>query len=341
MGSIVGRGRLHVSPNNPDTVDKSEGRTNDHRELSEDSASSLYTDMSWFLGYNYYRSSGSNNSTGESASDDAHTVKLGFALDLEDSFDMIGSVAYQVLPEENFSQGIFEFDGSYFVSLAKEKKGEKIEGDDAESFYLRKAKEQEEVKYPAKDQFPHLKLGLHFMFAEDRKSATPVSSGRIEGLGLPSDVVLNMAGSGPYIGLALNRFLSFKLALLVYYYDTSVYGFLHPYTTIGMYRPQEGLALADLNDTTALLMTYPFRTITGSMNFQTGIKTNLSVALQHATYFGSIGGADTTSLGGILTQTINSKVKLGGQLDYTGGGGGFGGTSTTGVTAGVTGAYLF
>jgi hypothetical protein len=61
MGSIVGRGRLHVSPNNPDTVDKSEGRTNDHRELSEDSATSLYTDMTWFLGYNYYRSSGNNN----------------------------------------------------------------------------------------------------------------------------------------------------------------------------------------------------------------------------------------------------------------------------------------
>jgi hypothetical protein len=34
-------------------------------------------------------------------------------------------------------------------------------------------------------------------------------------------------------------------------------------------------------------------------------------------------------------------VKLGGQLDYTGGGGGFGGTSATGVVAGVTAAYLF
>jgi hypothetical protein len=339
MGSIVGRGRLHVSPNNPDTVDKSEGRTNDHRELSEDSATSLYTDMTWFLGYNYYRSSGNNNLRAETASDDAHTVKLGFALDLDDSFDMIGSASYQVLPEENFSQGTFEFDGAYFLSLAKEKQGEKIEGDDAESYYLRKAKEQEVVKYPAKDQYPHLKLGLHFMFSQDRKSTT--TSGRVEGTQLTSDALLNMAGSGPYIGLALNRFISFKLALLVYYYDTSVYGFLFPNTTIGMFRPQEGLALADLNDTTPILLTYPFRSVTGSMNFQTGIKTNLSVALQHATYFGSIGGADTTSIGGILTQTINSKVKLGGQLDYTGGGGGFGGTSATGVVAGVTAAYLF
>jgi hypothetical protein len=336
--SLVGRGRFHVSPNNPDTVDLSQGRSADHRELSEDSAESLYTDMTWMLGYNYYRSTGINTLTGEEASDDSHSVRLGFALDLGDAFDALASVTYQVLPDENFSQGLFDFDLGYSVSLAKKSQLVKVVGDDAEAYYLRKAKQQEELKYPAKDQFPNLKIGFHFMFSQDRKSKT--TSGRVEGETLTSDELLNMAGSGPYLGFALNRFLSFKLALLIYYYDVNVHDFLGQ-TTIGSYRPQEGLAIADLDDTTPILLTYPYRSVTGSMTFQTGIKTNLQVALQHATYFASIGGADTTSIGGILSQTISSTLKLGGQIDETLGGGGFNGGSATGVTAGVTLGYLF
>jgi hypothetical protein len=128
---------------------------------------------------------------------------------------------------------------------------------------------------------------------------------------------------------------------LIYYYDVSVDNFLIPNTTIGAFRPQEGLAIADLDDTTPLLLTYPFRSITASMTMQTGIKTALQVAAQQATYFGSIGGDATTSLGGILTQEIAAKIKLGGQIDFTVGGGGVNGTGTTGTTAGITGAYLF
>jgi hypothetical protein len=341
LTSIVGRGRFHVSPNNPDTMDPSVGRTSDHRELSEDSATSLYTDMTWMLGYNYYRSSGSNPTTGEGASDDAHTFRLGFALDLGDAFDMLASGSYQLIPEENYSQGILDVDLGYFISLAKETRGVKVEGDDAESFYLRKEKEQQQVIRPAKVVFPSIKVGLHFLLAQERKSPDDPNSGRVDSAKLQGDALLNVAGSGPYVTYNFSKLLSFKMAFLVYYYDTNVQQFLS-YTTIGNFRPQEGLALADMDDTTLLLMTFPSRSFTGTLNFQLTSETSIRAALQEATYSISIGGAPTTSVGAILTQQINQRIKLGVQLDETAGGGGVNGNSNAvGAVGGVTLGYLF
>jgi hypothetical protein len=339
VNSIVGRGRIHVSPNNPDTVDPSVGRSNDHRELSEDSATSMFTDMTWMIGYNYYQSSGTN-AAGESATDDAQTIRLGIALDLGDAFDFLASGTYQVIPEENFSQGIFDIDMGYYISLAKDTRTVKIEGDDAESYYLRKAKEQEQIVRPAKEVFPSLKVGFHMMFTQDRKSPTDPTTGRVDGTLLTGDQLLNIAGSGPYVVYNLSRLISFKLSALIYYYDTNVEQFLAN-NTIGNARAQEGLALADMDDTTPLLMTYPDRSMTGTVNFQLGPKTSLRGAIQEATYSGSIGGSNTTSIGAIVSQQVSNVLRIGVQLDETAGGGGPFGSSTTGTVGGVSLGYLF
>jgi hypothetical protein len=333
LESIVGRGRFHVSPKNPDTTDAAQGKSSDSREMVADEDGDIYSDFTWMVGYNYYRSGATPPSSTAEVFDDAHTFRLGIAWDISDAFDFIASGSYQVIPEENYSQGFFEFDLGYYISLVDKSPTEKVEGEDAEAYFLRKAKEQQKVVYPPKDVFPNLEVGLDFNFSQYRKSQT--TSGRQPGDSLSGDQLLNQAGSGPKIALNLSHFLSIGAKFLIYYYDNPVQPFLAN-TSIGQYRPRAGLALADLDDTTQILNTFPSRALMGYGTIRLGTKTTVQGELQYSTYSNSIGvgAASATSMGGILTQEISNRLRIGGELDLTTLSSGLGSELAAGFTVG-------
>jgi hypothetical protein len=319
LQSVVGRGRFHVTPSNPDTVDPSLGKSNDYRQPIESDDSSVFTDLTWFLGYNYFQSSSGIYS------DIAHSFRLGFAFDIGERFDLTASATYQIIPIESYDQGIFEADASYCISLKSNKSKEKIEGDDAEAYYLRQAKAAEEVEYPPKDQFPNLVIGSTFAFSQYQKN--PVTDARF-GLEptITSAQTLNMSRTGPYLTLNLTRMLSFKAQLEIYEYDVSANTFAD-YNAMGTNRPRLGLAIADLNDTTLLLNTYAYRSGTGSVVIKVTPTTTIQGALMETSYNSTI-VANQFSIAGLVTQQLRKNVRVGGELDLSGG------TPVGGVNAG-------
>lgn len=327
LQSVVGRGRFHVTPSNPDTIDPSLGKSNDHRQPIESDDSSLYTDLTWFLGYNFYQSSAlAEQGTTSDLTDVAHSFRLGFAFDIGERFDLTASATYQVIPIENYVQGIFEADAAYYISLNSGDSKEKIEGEDAEAFFLRQAKAQETVEYPPKDHFPNIAIGSGFAFSQFQKN--PVTSSRATNEVLVSSAQsLNQARTAPYLAVNLNRIFSVKAQLAIYYYDVSATTFAS-YNAIGLDRPRLGLALADLNDTTLLLNTYPYRSGTGSAIIKLTPTTTLQGALMYTSYLGSTQQPAQVSIAGLLTQQLRKNIRVGGELDVTGG------ASVAGVNAG-------
>ena len=254
--------------------------------------------------------------SGLQVTDDSQAVRLGIAWNVSKTFDITASGTYQTIPAENYSQGLFEIHAGYTISLASRPPHEEITGDDAEAFYLREAQKENEVVMPAQESFPNIRLGGNFIFTQQDKG--PTAQGRF--LGSPGGnafrrFYLNQAGSGPELTLALNRNLCFRFGFLIYYYDTDVQSFLVQNTTIGVFRPRAGLAVADIEDTTALLMTFPYRSFTEAFSLNLTPTTRIDGAVQESTYFATTGYPLTVSVGGIINQKFSNKLRGGAAID--------------------------
>jgi hypothetical protein len=332
LQTLAARGRFSVSSSTPEEGSTSmlggvEGKARNTRQLLDEEGQDFVSDITWMLGYAYYRSGAPDPATGSDVFDDSHAFRFGIAWDIARTFDLIASVTYQVLPAENYSQGVFELNLGYTISLAPKPNRKEIPGDDARAYYLRKAQQEDEIVYPPKQKYPHLRIGALVMFSHHTKSPNDLDSGRP--LGTPplqtTDENLNQAGSGPEISFALNPKLEFRANALFYYYDAQIdqlNAFLGK-TTIGLYRKRSGLALASIDDTTALLLTFPYRSFTQSMVYRFTPKTLFEGAIQESTYSGSVGnqytqwGDMTYSFAGKLSQMLSKKVRVGVEGDYT------------------------
>jgi hypothetical protein len=318
LQTVVARGNVHVDgyaaeDNAATMLGGAEAKTNDYRRLMIDQHQFVST-LTWMLGYAYYRSGG-KDSFGDQVDDESHAFKLGVAWDVARAFDVTLAAAYQIIPVENYSQGYGELRLGYTFSLADKQTHEEIVGDDAEAFYLRQAQRESEVVTPAKDTYPNLRVGGNFVFTHQDKS--PTTSGRSAGAGLTNDVTLNQAGSGPDLTFALNSKLRFRFEMLIYYYDNNPQAFLSNNTTIGETRPRAGLAIADIEDTTPLLLTFPYRSFTEEITIDLTPTTRIDAALQQSTYFATTGYPLTNSVGGVISQKLSTKLRVGGALDLT------------------------
>jgi hypothetical protein len=320
LQTVSARGSVHVSGYSADDdaatmVGGAEGKSNDYRRLMVDQTP-FVSELTWMLGYAYYESGASDPLLGgEQVNDEAHAIRLGVAWNVSRTFDVEASGTYQVIPVENYSQGIFDIRGGYTISLAEKPHHDEIIGDDAEAYYLRQAQRAAEVVAPPQDSFPNIRIGGSFVFTQQDKGPE-TTTGRV-GVGLTSDVYLNQAGSGPDITFALNKQLKFKFEFLLYYYDTNVQNFLVQNTTIGEFRPRAGLAVANIEDTTPLLLTFPYRSITESFTYDLSPSTRINGALQQSTYFATTGYPLTNSIGGTISQKLSKKLRAGGALDFT------------------------
>jgi hypothetical protein len=318
LQTVSVRGAVHVDGYSADDdaatmLGGAEAKTNDYRRLMIDQHQFAST-LTWMLGYAYYNS-GALDAANEQVNDESHSFKLGVAWDVSRRFDLIASITYQIIPVENYTQGVGELRMGYTFSLADKPKHEEIVGDDAEAFYLRQQQRENEVVTPAKDSFPNIRVGFNATFTSQDKS--PTTSGRALGENNPTDIFLNQAGSGPDLTFALNSKLRFRFEMLLYYYDTSPSTFLEENTTIGEFRPRAGLAIADIEDTTALLLTFPYRSFTEEVTFDLTPTTRIDAALQQSTYFATTGYPLTNSVGGVISQKFSSKLRGGLALDMT------------------------
>lgn len=336
LQTVAARGSIHVDGYSADDdattmLGGAEAKTNDYRRLMVDQHQ-FVSELTWMVGYAYYRSGASDPLlSGEQVNDDSHAVRLGIAWNVSKTFDITASGTYQMIPAENYSQGIFEINAGYTISLASRPTHEEIIGDDAEAFYLREAQKENEVVMPAQESFPNIRLGGDFVFTQQDKG--PTAQGRFPGSpgGNSSDVYLNQAGSGPEVTLALSRNLRFRFEFLLYYYDTDVQSFLVQNTTIGEFRPRAGLAVADIEDTTPLLMTFPYRSFTEGFTLDLTSTTRIDGAVQESTYFATTGYPLTVSVGGTLNQKFSNKLRGGAAIDVS---------SSTGYTELVAGFSL-
>jgi hypothetical protein len=318
LQTVSARGSVHVPGYSADDGASMLGgaeASGDYRKLMNEK-SQFVSDLTWMLGYAYYLSGASDPlMSGEQINDESHAFRLGFAWNIAKTFDIEASGTYQIIPVENYSQGLFELRGGYTISLAGKPRHDEIVGDDAEAYYLRQAQRAAEVVNPPQESFPNIRIGGSVVFTQQDKSPE-TTSGRV-GTGLTSDVYLNQAGSGPDITFALNDKLKFRFEFLLYYYDTNVQDFLVKNTTIGAFRPRAGLAVANIEDTTPLLLTFPYRSMTESFTYDLSPTTRIDGAVQQSTYFATTGYPLTVSVGGTINQKLTKKLRVGGALDFT------------------------
>ena len=259
--------------------------------------------LSWMLGYAYYRSSGHDPTTGNLIADEAHALKLGLAWEAGGIFDLEGAVSYQVMPAENYSQGIFDLNAAYTIPLESEHV-ETVEGSsqDASVYYQNQELAQNQVSIPAVRRFPNIRIGLRNQIQVHTKSAT--SGGRTAGSTLTSDQTLNVSVSGPELLFRIDPRLSFRLAAMFYFYSDSPSTLLSD-TTIGGNRTKTDIAIADSDGTLPYLLFFPSRTVVGSGTYWFDREVNSSLILEGATY------SPTGSAGaGLLTFTFSTGVKI-------------------------------
>ena len=143
---------------------------------------------------------------------------------------------------------------------------------------------------------------------------------------LPGDQQLNEAASGPQLGLNVNQFLDFKAKMLFYIYDNPPAPFLQN-TTIGGFRPKANLAVADLQDTTPILLVFPKRSVDVSMGIHWGqgfrLLSEMSYSTWDAILDGGSGGSglDNIFRGRSLDFAFAQRWKADGTMDLTTGNG--------------------
>lgn len=281
------------------------------------------SDLSWFLGYAFYQSSAFVPSLNAQVNDAAHSFKIGMDWELVQRANIIASGGYELIPAENYSQGFFQLALTYTIPLTDECPFDESPVD-AEQYYINKNKYEECPKHGAKDRYPNLELGVVGSYELHTKS--PTTSGRLAGSTLPGDQQLNEAASGPQLGLNVNQFLDFKAKLLFYIYDNPPAPFLQN-TTIGGFRPKANLAVADLQDTTPILLVFPKRSVDVSMGIHWGQGFRLLSEMSYSTWDASstvaaVGQVSTTfSVGGVLDFAFAQRWKADGTMDLTSGNG--------------------
>jgi hypothetical protein len=288
-------------------------------------------DLSWFLGYAFYQTSAFDPVSNAQVTDSAHSFKIGLNWELAQRVNFVAGGGYELIPAENYSQGIFELAFTYTIPLTRECPFDESQND-AEQYYVAKAKYDDCPKHGAKDRYPNIELGILGNYNEHTKS--PTSSGRAAGATnstvspLGSDTQLNEASSGPQIVLHLNRSLSFKGKLLIYIYDNPPANILQ-YTTIGSFRPKANLAVAEMQDTTPILLVFPKRTLSGGLNLRLEDSLNLQAELAYSSWdatttlnSSSVAAglvSSTISFGAILDFAFTQRWKASGSLDFTSG----------------------
>jgi hypothetical protein len=290
--------------------------------------------LSWMLGYAYYRSSANDPVSGTFIYDEAHAVELGLAWEAGKVFDITASGAYQVLPAENYSQGIYGITMDYtfpLSSIPDTSEPATNPMSESEAYYVNKARDAEKPHIPAVDRFPNLKVGYQAQFQEHTKSAT--TSGRSAGVGLP-DTTLNVALSGLEATLNFSRTVKLRLDWMVYLYDNTPAGFLAN-TTIGAFRQKLDLGIAELEGTTQFLLNFPKRSLNGTLTTWLDPSVKLDLILHYASYdaTSTIGAGTISSTvdgAGFLSWAFSDRWKLGGALDVTLGSGVGNSTSATG-----------
>jgi hypothetical protein len=288
--------------------------------------------LAWMLGYLYYSSSSNQ------VYDEAHAIEIGLAWEAAKMFDFTVAGAYQVMPAENFSQGIFNLDFEFTIPLKAQPAPPQLEGatDDAEAYYVNKAIEADLPKNYPKDRFPNFKIGVLANFYRGTKSQT--SSGRVVGSTIGGDQQMNEAASGPNLTLNFNRKFYIHADYLLYYYDTSPTGFLGNFT-IGPIRRKADLAVASLEGTQAFLLNYPNRSLDASFGYRFNNRSGLRVGGSYSTYNATSNGGggyltSTFALAGMVDFVVGRRWKLGVLADVT-----LGTASYSAGTGGLTLGY--
>lgn len=278
--------------------------------------------LSWMLGYAYYRSGAPTQTSTTATYDDTHAFAFGLSLGLSRRASASIMGTYQTLPSESYDQGMGEFAFRYIIPLNAES-GVNENEDNAEAYYVSKYQDLNREHLPAGSRYPHISLGILGGYYKNTKRpmSTPRSTSEQT---LTSNELMNINSAGPEFVLSLNPLLYFKLKMTYYAYDRGPQGFLQDTTVIGGVRPKSNLAVADMEGTLPLLMVFPMQTASASTGLNLGRQVAGRFGITYATFrstgFTGAGIIDNTiSLGGIIDFYLSRGWKLGGSLDVTNG----------------------
>ena len=266
-------------------VEKRAAQELDEKKIMDDEPVQ-YMGLAWMLDYTYYQATSPSAGGQPSFVDQTHTFGFGLDLRLSDRGGMAMYAGLQLMPAENYEQGIFHLRFDFLIPLnadyrLKDPRYEHIDESDATQYYMRQIQVKQAEKVPDSQNFPQILTALNFNFNRHDKGTT--DSGRTAGNTLTDDVILNQASSGPELIFLSSPTFRIRASALFYYYDASVDSFVTNFSA-GVNRPVEGLGLANLIGYQDVLMTFPQDSFDESFSYDTSPSTTFEFNANQSTY---------------------------------------------------------
>ena len=266
-------------------VEKRVAQEVDEKKVMEDEPVQ-YLGLAWMLDYDFYQATRPSAGGQPSFVDQTHTFGFGLDLRLSDRGGMTAYAALQLMPAEDYEQGIFHLRFDFLIPLnadyrLKDPRYEHIDENDATQYYMKQIQIKQAEKIPDSQNFPQFHAALNFNFNRHDKGTT--DSGRTVGNTLTNDVILNQASSGPEIVFLSSSSFRIRASALFYYYDSSVDSFVTNFSE-GASRPVEGIGLANLIGYQDVLLTFPQNSFDEGFSYDAGPSTTFEFNANQSTY---------------------------------------------------------
>jgi hypothetical protein len=250
--------------------------------------------------------------SGALLTDQTLSFKVGIDFWLGDQVDIGAAGGIQATPEEDFNQGVFHFWAEYILPLRKNPEAAKgSNGELAKEYYGRLNGVRQTTRIKESELYPQLRLGARLSFIRSDKG--PDDLGRASPP-LSSHVIVNESDSEGILEFFPSREFGVWGAFSHSGYDSDPNGILSN-SQFGS-RPPTGLALAELENFSDLMMAFPHYGLKGGVGIEISPDIKIRGALVYDGY-NLLEYTSSVSFAAVVDFAIFSNIKLGVGGDLT------------------------